>query len=252
MENQMTIIKRWNLAQNYEKNWWQKQSVNMDLSFYGRFAEQVKDAIKPFYNITSETNILEIGSGAAGIITHIQSNYRFAIDPLEDFYSTIEKFCNYRDKKVIYQKAVGEKLPFEDNFFDLIIIDNVLDHCDNPVKVLSEMKRVLKKDGIVFFRQNIYHPWGKFVRETMELFKIDKGHPFTFTKRQLLNIISDNHFKELSFIRNGYFNMWKRELTSKRFIDKVKALLLVNRDKITLVFKNELVLLENSVGRSLL
>jgi SAM-dependent methyltransferase len=140
----------------------------MDLSFYKGFADQVIEATKPFLKIEVNTRILEIGSGAAGIVTHLNSKYRFSVDPLEEFYSRVKKFADYRDKNVIYKKAVGEPLPFEGKQFDLIIIDNVLDHCDNPALVISEMKRVLKENGIVFLRQNTYHIWGKFIRMIME------------------------------------------------------------------------------------
>lgn len=137
---------RWKLAQNYEKNWWEKQSEEMDLSFYKGFANQVIEVIEPFLKIEENTRILEIGSGAAGIVTHLNSKFRFAVDSLEDFYATIKKFADYRDKNVIYKKALGESLPFEEKQFDLIIIYNVPDHCDNPASVISEMKRVLKEN----------------------------------------------------------------------------------------------------------
>jgi len=119
----------------------------------------------------------------------------------------------------------------------LIIIDNVLDHCDNPIEVLKEIKRVLKKNGILYFRQNTYHFWGRFIRIIMEFFLIDKGHPHTFSKN-----ILERTFKQLGFSilykdSNGYFSTWKWEIKSKRIIDKIKAVLLVNRDKYTLILK---------------
>lgn len=233
----MIVSNRWKLAQNYEQNWWQNQAEKMDLSFYKGFADQVLEAIIPYLTIQPDTHILEIGSGAAGIITHLNSDYRFAIDPLEEFYSGIKKFSDYRDKNVIYKTGAGENLPFEKEFFDLIIIDNVLDHCDNPALVLDEVKRVLKKNGIVFLRQNTYHLWGKFIRIIMEFFKIDKGHPHTFTKRGLKKIISGKNFVILSSNRGSYLKTWLKEIKSRRLLDKIKALLLVNRDKVTLVLK---------------
>lgn len=228
---------RWKIAQDYEKRWWQNQADKMDLSFYKGFAEQVEETLKPFFKIDQNTRILEIGSGAAGIITHLISNYRYAIDPLEDFYSKQKKFSDYRDKQVNYQQAVGESLPFSINSFDFIIIDNVLDHCNNPLLVLSEVKRVLDSNGIVFFRQNTYHLWGKLIRELMEFFKIDKGHPHTFTKHKLFNILIRLNFEILYYKRGGYLKTWFKEFKSNRFIDKVKAFLFVNRDKVTIVLR---------------
>ncbi len=222
---------RWAEAQHYEKNWWLRHAEKMNLRFYEGYAEELLNEIGNYLNIVDDTVILEIGSGAAGILTFLKSKYRFAIDPLEDFYATIPKFLDFRDPNVNYYNGKGEELPFERSFFDFIIMDNVLDHCDDPHKVMDEMNRVLKNGGIVFFRQNTYHGWGKFAREVLEHFKIDKGHPHTFTKRQLQKSFSEFSLNRLKTKRSGYFRVWLRELTSGRVIDFAKALLFATRDK---------------------
>ena len=43
--------------------------------------------------------------------------------------------------------SVAESIPKQDGSFDVVICVNALDHMINPVKALSEMQRVLKKDG---------------------------------------------------------------------------------------------------------
>ncbi len=40
-----------------------------------------------------------------------------------------------------------DKLPFEDNFFDTVYLNDVLEHIYNPFHLLKELKRTLKKDG---------------------------------------------------------------------------------------------------------
>ena len=45
------------------------------------------------------------------------------------------------------QADLNKILPYEDNFFDLIISLEVLEHLDNPSFTISEFRRVLKKDG---------------------------------------------------------------------------------------------------------
>ena len=40
-------------------------------------------------------------------------------------------------------------LPFEDNFFDLIVSGQTLEHVENPFRSVMEMKRVLKKGAYI-------------------------------------------------------------------------------------------------------
>ena len=39
------------------------------------------------------------------------------------------------------------KLPLEDDYFDLIICNHVLEHIENDEDAIKELYRVLKKDG---------------------------------------------------------------------------------------------------------
>ena len=156
----MSNNSRWDIAQNYEKEWWQTRKNQIEFDFYKAYADELKQQIQGILEVTSATSILEIGSGAGGILTYLKSDDRQAIDPLEDFYSSVPGFQTQRDPDVKYQKAKAEKLPFVKNRFDFIICDNVLDHCDDIKDVFTEMQRVLRDQGKVYLRLNIYTFWG--------------------------------------------------------------------------------------------
>ncbi|MDR2840194.1 MAG: class I SAM-dependent methyltransferase [Paludibacter sp.] len=225
---------RWDLAQNYEYHWWKSKENKVKPNYYQHGAEEIRNYYNQQSKITSSTAILEVGSGALGVVTFLaESQERYAIDPLEHYYSSVPEFIASRDKNVKYFNCKGENLPFDSHFFDLIIMDNVLDHCENPEQVMSEMIRVAKKSGFVFFRQNTYTLYGKLFRKLMELFLIDKGHPYTFTKQDITKLFEKHKLKVLSKKRNGYFYTWKAEILSKSLKDKVKALLFVTRDRAT-------------------
>jgi len=228
---------RWELAQDYEKNWWTSKVNELDLEFYERFAKDITAILQPYLKIEANTHILEIGSGAAGIITYLKSDYRYAIDPLENIYSSIEKFTRIRDKQVKYFNVKAEEISFEDNFFDLIIMDNVLDHCEDPAKVISQIQRVTKPGAIIYFRQNTYHAWGKFIRTAIEFLKIDKGHPFSFTKPELKKSFSHHKLEILYYNESGYMKTWLKEIKSKRIYDKIKAVIFATRDKTTFILR---------------
>ena len=223
--------RRWRKAQTSERDWWDR-AADMALDFYAAFAQALRRELDGMLTVTADTRILEIGSGAAGILTHLsESNYRHAVDPLEDFYASIERFSAFRDPAVQYHAGAGEKLDFPADHFDLVIMDNVLDHCADPELVLLEMHRVLKPDGTAYFRQNTYHFWGRLVRGLMECFQIDRGHPHTFSKRYLRRRFTRLGLTVRRFERGGYWATWCAEIRSSRPLDRVKALLLATRDR---------------------
>jgi SAM-dependent methyltransferase len=56
-------------------------------------------------------------------------------------------------KKVKFTQNISE---LSSSFFDVIMLYDVLDHCVDPVKLMSQVKNLLKKDGVVYVR---CHPW---------------------------------------------------------------------------------------------
>ncbi|WP_300367238.1 class I SAM-dependent methyltransferase [Brachyspira sp.] len=55
-------------------------------------------------------------------------------------------------------------LPFENNFFDLIISSHVIEHIEDENKILSEFNRVLKDDGLIF----LSFPYSPQYKKTFE------------------------------------------------------------------------------------
>jgi SAM-dependent methyltransferase len=58
--------------------------------------------------------------------------------------------------------APAEKLPFQNGRFDLALCFQLLEHCEDPQKVINEMKRVMKSGGFVLVSTHgiwNYHPF---------------------------------------------------------------------------------------------
>jgi len=53
-------------------------------------------------------------------------------------------------KNVHFRKANAEKLPFDNDFFDLIICSNSFHHYFSPDNVLRQVYRVLKHNGRIY------------------------------------------------------------------------------------------------------
>lgn len=55
-------------------------------------------------------------------------------------------------------EAPGEKLPFEDDSFDTVVVTLVLCTVPDPTATLAEIKRVLKPDGQFLFMEHVRSP----------------------------------------------------------------------------------------------
>lgn len=57
------------------------------------------------------------------------------------------------------------EIPFEDNSIDIIFCNHVLEHVDDDMKALSEMKRVLKPGGWAILQVPFFYPLPKTTYE---------------------------------------------------------------------------------------
>ena len=112
------------------------------------------EAIRP---IRPNDRILEVGSGGCGIIFNFGAEDCLGIDPLADDLRQL--FPWQRTSEVPTVQAEGENLPFDDASFDIVLSDNVIDHAENPQRILKEIARVLRPGGLFYFTVHVHHPF---------------------------------------------------------------------------------------------
>lgn len=128
----------------------------IDNKFYKEFDDNWDDHIfreKILLKLQHDYKVLDIGAGA-GIVEAMRFRgltkqiYGIDLDP------RVKSNC-YLDKGIL---ADAEDIPFEDGSFDLVFADNVMEHIENPYKVLTEISRVLKPNGVFLFKTpNRFH-----------------------------------------------------------------------------------------------
>ncbi|MDP2924962.1 MAG: class I SAM-dependent methyltransferase [Nanoarchaeota archaeon] len=193
-------IKRWNIAQDSEAVYWNSFSTKSLLQeSSGKYPFKVKYLLKEwskYIKINKNTKILQIGCGPEDVINYFPYGKLYSIDPLADFYKKKFKF-DYKKSNLI--QGTGENLPYKREFFDIVILTNVLDHTHLPETVLLEVSRVLKKNGIFHFENYFYQKrflqiakiW-KPVKRTFTGKMFNIHHPYTFTLNDLKKIINKN------------------------------------------------------------
>lgn len=103
----------------------------------------------------ADARVLEVGSGAHGLIFFFEGAERLGVDPLADHYRELFPAWQGRARTIA---AGGEQLPFADGSFDIILCDNVVDHAGRPRRIVEEIVRVLRPGGVLYFTVNIHHP----------------------------------------------------------------------------------------------
>ncbi|MDO8538462.1 MAG: class I SAM-dependent methyltransferase [archaeon] len=107
---------------------------------------------KARYNFASEfvkgKKMLDCGC-AGGYGTNFLSNFAQnikAIDLSKEAVAFAKK--NFQTKNIEFQQMDATSLKFKDSDFDSVISFEVIEHIKNQNKYLSEIKRVLKKEGV--------------------------------------------------------------------------------------------------------
>ena len=118
-------------------------------------SRRVRDLLETFQPVPREARVIEVGSGAHGLIFCFGGEHRVGVDPLAADYCRLFPAWQRRASTVA---AVGESLPFRDRSFDVVLCDNVVDHAESPSQIVQELVRILTPGGLLYFTVNIHHP----------------------------------------------------------------------------------------------
>jgi SAM-dependent methyltransferase len=120
-----------------------------------RSSRRVRELLETFQTIPNDARVIEVGSGAHGLIFYFGVRQGVGVDPLAVSY---RKFFPRWQNSAATIAAAGEQLPFADASFDVVLCDNVVDHAESPVGIVGELVRVLKPGGLLYFTVNVHHP----------------------------------------------------------------------------------------------
>lgn len=95
--------------------------------------------------------ILEVGAGMGGdsIFLVKQKAHVTAVDFSKEALSEIEKNAQKENVDIEIVNADAKKLPFTDETFDIVFHQGFLEHFKNPLEIILEQKRILKKGGYI-------------------------------------------------------------------------------------------------------
>jgi len=200
----------WAKAHEYERGYWDSRKhdapgIITDLNSVKALAMVMA---KNGFDKKKYDRVLDIGVGGLGVglLWLFDGNEKYGLDPLpvtqaETGNPFMDELVSRAQAGNEYVNQQAEKMDFEDNHFDLVICNNVLDHTHTPTKILEEIRRVLRNDGVFGFAVDTYSLREQTFR------KVDKkirpnhssypGHPFDWTENQMTRILKDTGFEIL-------------------------------------------------------
>jgi methionine biosynthesis protein MetW len=139
-------------------------------------------------------NILELGCGEGMFGSYLRENMSAKVSGIEIETKFATKAKKNLDKVYIGDaELIIKKLP--DNSFDVIVVNDVLEHMVDPYSVLKEAKRILRKGGVVVSsipNMRNFHVMYHLVRggqwEYVESGILDRTHLRFFTQKSIRNM----------------------------------------------------------------
>lgn len=160
------------------------------------------------------------------------------IAPEQCFYKNFKKLKNINYTTVDLEspladiKADIQNMPFENNYFDVIICNHVLEHVQDDIKAMSELYRILKKQGYAIMQA----PIDKSRKKTYENFLITDPmeREKHFWRRDHLRLYGLDYPKRLqsagfNVIIENYIKEIDKKLTEKYKLPKGEIIYLCRK-----------------------
>ena len=160
---------------NQKKHWW----------FQAR--KKIIEEIILKINFKKKINILDFGTGS-GVNINMLHRYGY-VDVQEQ-----NKFARLKIKKNKKIKKIYSNLKIKKNFYELILVADVIEHIRQPKHLLKILNKSLKKDGYILFTVPSY----QFLFSSKDK---SLGHQRRYNKKSLKEVIS-----EFKLIKISYFN----------------------------------------------
>ena len=106
-------------------------------------------------HVTPHSRVLDLGCGRGGVVELFWRDVELAAGLDPDSHSLTE----HRSQGMPVIRGVGERMPFVNGSFDLVVCLWVLEHLADPVGTFREVHRVLRPRGhFVFVTPNLRNP----------------------------------------------------------------------------------------------
>ena len=156
---------------------------------FNEYPDQLTRHLVSKYSLTSDHKLLEVGCGRGDFLRgFIRSGIQcYGVDQSD----IAKKICPEAEIRLADLEG---KIPFEDNFFDVVYSKSVIEHFYYPDNLFTEIHRVLKPGGLVI---SLTPDWEYNYKNFYE----DYTHRVAFTLTSLNDIMLITSFENIQIER---------------------------------------------------
>jgi ubiquinone/menaquinone biosynthesis C-methylase UbiE len=201
---------------SYDKSY----SVKAEKHAMNRLSIDEMTKVKHYFfknNVPENIKILDVGCNTGLPLINIMKETRNSIGHGIDINKHAIDNNKGVDSNVTFQLYDGYTIPFEDNFFDYVMLHHVLGHVTDPNRILLEINRVLKPGGTLsIITPNLFYKLFKFPKNLFNNFKPDSSILRYYTKIKLKNALKANNFTNNLFYYFGDYSFLKVNISKIR------------------------------------
>ncbi len=97
--------------------------------------------------VNTNSKILDLACGEGHITNVINEKYSGAEVSGLDYSVSAIKYANKHFKGIDFIVGNAYMLPYSEGYFDVVVCNNIWEHVPDPLLLLSQIKKVLKKNG---------------------------------------------------------------------------------------------------------
>lgn len=176
-----------------------KQAKIYDESNYSKYPRECyPHVIKEISKIEFDT-ILDLGCGTGSVLNLLLEQkpdvHAYGVDLSDEMLEIARQKLG---GKVELIQGDSEKLPYEDNSFDVVMCTESFHHYPNPLKALEEVYRVLKSQGkFILCDAWIFTP----IRQIMNVFIkfSDDGDVRIYSESEITKMFVESNFKNINW-----------------------------------------------------
>lgn len=194
-----------NKFEQRSKDSYNKKAEKYDSTFDGKFTIKFKNMIFNNLNIPNNSNVVDIACGNGRLLKMLSSKGLFNGYGVDISEKMIEQ-AKMLNPSMNFYVAGCEKLPFEDNFIDLMTVSASFHHFPDVEKFAKEVNRVVKKGGKIYIAeiylphilQVIFNPFVKFSKA---------GDVKFYSPKEIASLFEKNGFYTENIVINGMIQL---------------------------------------------